>query len=455
MASGLDRVVAMTLNLIAGSVGASVSNIPAIITDEALAVGNSFGAGVAKLYKVNELTSLGTDFSTSGDTYKAATKIASQTPKVGSFYVIKRATPVKAVDTLAFSSALVASNVVAGTVNGHAVSVTYATSNAATLTALASAIQELDEVLTATSNGTDTITITFEEQVEPSVGAFTVTLGASQATVTHAVSIAATNIVDDIAAAMAEASTVNGWFMLLPTTTNVFAIQAAAAAIEALGGQKMALFHTTQAAVIAAGSTDVASLLKANAYQYSGIAYHDDSTEMVHAAIASRCLATAPGGVSFALKKLSGVTSSGLTSAQIGYAEGKNCNTYTDAGASALFLQGVNCNGISLEAIRDSLYLKAEVETALNNLFTSREKLPYNEAGRQLCLAAVNGVIKRVISEGVLDPDADPVNEFTMPEIANISAGDKAIRLFPDCVLNAQHLAGAVKIELTANVKVA
>lgn len=454
MASGLDRVIALTLNLIAGAVGLTVSNIPAIITDEALAAGHAFGSGYAKKYKVNELSSLATDFSSSGDTYKAATAIASQTPKVNEFYVIKRASVVKAVMTLTFSANLVASNVVAGTVNGHAISVTYASSNAATLTALASAIQALDEVLTATSNGTDTITITFEEQVEPSVGAFTVTLGASQATVTVATTTPATNIVDDLTNALGETATASGWFMLLPTTTSVFAIQAAAEVIEAQGGAKMALFHTTQAAVITSATTDIASLLKAEDYNYSGILYHDDSAEMAHCAWASRCLAVAPGSVSFALKSLTGCTTSGLTSAQIGYAEGKNCNTYTDAGPGPLTLKGVNVAGISLEAIRDSIYAKGELETALYALFVARNKIPYNESGRQLVLATANAVVSRMVSEGVFDPDADPANQFTMPEMTEISGTDKSNRLFPDCRLIGQHLAGAIKIEISADISV-
>ena len=42
----------------------------------------------------------------------------------------------------------------------------------------------MTEVTTAVSNGTDTITITFEDQDNPSGGTFTVTGGATQATVT-------------------------------------------------------------------------------------------------------------------------------------------------------------------------------------------------------------------------------------------------------------------------------
>lgn len=454
MASGLDRVISMSLNLISGALGISVSNIPAIITDEALSGSHDFGSGVAKKYKVNELASLAVDFSDSGETYDAASAIASQTPKVNEFYVVKRASAVAAVVTLVFAGNLVTSNVVSGTVNGQAISVPYNTSNAQTLTDLATAIQALEMVATAVSNGTDTVTITFEAQWEPSVSTFLVTLGAGQTTCVTTVATPATNIRDDIAAARAESAT-NEWFMLLPTTTNKGAILAAAEYVETLGGAIMALFHTTDAAVITSATTDVASLLQDEAYNYSGIAYHDDSTEMIHAAEASRVFAVAPGQISFALRKLTGCTSSGLTSAQIGYAEAKNCNSYTDAGPGPLFLKGVNCNGISLEAVRDSLYSKAELESELYNLFTQRNKIPYNETGRSLVLSYANGVVARMISEGVFDPDASPANQFKMPAISAISSGDRAARLFPDCELIAKHLAGAIKIVISANISVA
>lgn len=453
MASGLDRVISLTLNLIAGAVGITTSNIPAIITDEALAGGHAFGSGYAKLYKVNELSSLATDFSDSGATYNAASAIASQTPKVNSFYVIKRATAVAAVATLVFDADLITANTVAGTVNGHAISVPFDTSNAQTLTNLAAAIQALEMVATAVSNGTTTITITFETQWEPAVGTFLVTGGASQAECVTTVTTPATNIRDDIASAIAETST-NLWFSLHPTTTSKGALLAAADYIETLGGQKLLFVHSTDSAIIAAGSTDVASLLKAQDYNYTGIVYHDDSTEMVHAAEFSRCLAVAPGSVSFALKSLTGCTAAPLTASQISIAEGKNCNTYTDAGPGPLFLKGVMCSGISIEAIRDSIYAKTELESALYNLFVARNKIPYNEAGRQLVLNTANGVVARMIAEGVFDPDAATPNQFTMPELADISAGDRSARLFPDCRLIAQHLAGAIKIEIAADISV-
>ena len=106
------------------------------------------------------------------------------------------------------------------------------------------------------------------------------------------------------------------------------------------------------------------------------------------------------------------------------------------------------------EAVRDSLYAKAELETALYNLMTTRRKIPYNEAGFGLVQNQADGVTARMINEGVFDPEADPVNQFVMPAVADVSLTDKNNRIIPDCQWNAQHLASGIKIEITSNISV-
>jgi len=445
-----DRLVEITLNLIQGAVGSNTVGIPAIITNEAPASG--FGSGYAKLYKTNELSTVGTDFSTGGVTYAAAQKLTSPSPKVNQFYVIKRGATTAGVVTLTFAAGLGAGDVITGTVNGNAISVTYATSVAATLTALAAAIQALTEVTTAASNGTDTITITFAAEWTPAVGTFTAA-GGGEPVITTATVTPAVNIANDIDNALAETAT-NLWFMLLPTQSDTSVILAAAAKIESLSEYKMMGATSTATGIYDSGSTtDVASIMESNGYNRSFINYHDDSTEYIHTIIASRCLSVAPGQVAFKHKRLTGATPAPLTGAQISIVEGKKCNTYTQAGPFALFLQGVVSSGVSIEAIRDIFYFLQELQLALYNVLVTRDKVPYNESGRQLGLAAGNGVVQRMITEGVLNPDADPQNEFIMTEIADISETDRGNHVFPSEVVG-EHLASATKFRVIMNIKV-
>lgn len=447
-----DRVVEISLNLIQGAVGNNTVGVPAIITNETPAVSGNFGSGYAKLYRASDLESIKTDFSAGGATYAEAVKLMSPNPKVSQFYIIKRGAPTAGVYTLTFSAPLAAGDVVTGTINGNAISVTYATSNADTLTALAAAIQALDEIATAASNGTDTITITYNTEWLPAVGTFTAA-GGDEPTITTAVSTSAVTIGDDIDNALAETAT-NLWFCLLPTQTSKAVLLAAAAKIESLAEYKIMIGHSTDTDTYDSGATDdVLSIMQANGYNRSGVIVHDDSAEYVHAILASRCLAVAPGGVAFKLKRLTGATAAPFTSAQISVIEGKNGNTYTQAGPFPLLLQGVMASGVAIEAIRDIFYFLQELQLALYNVLVTRNKVPYNEDGRQLGLAAGNSVVSRMLTEGVLDPDADPANQFIMTEIADISPTDKGNHVFP-CEVVGKHLGSATKFRVTMNIQV-
>lgn len=87
------------------------------------------------------------------------------------------------VQTLVFDAALITDNVINGEVGGVAISpVTYATSNAATLTAIASAIESAGSNVSAVSDGTDTITVTTaQDSADEDLTNFVVTGGASEA----------------------------------------------------------------------------------------------------------------------------------------------------------------------------------------------------------------------------------------------------------------------------------
>lgn len=95
------------------------------------------------------------------------------------------------VQTIVFSADLIASNSVDTSVNGVALTPTvYATSNAATLTALAASIEATAAVLTAVSDGTHTITVTSVNSDPITFVGPTVTLGVSQATAVVSTSVA-------------------------------------------------------------------------------------------------------------------------------------------------------------------------------------------------------------------------------------------------------------------------
>lgn len=90
----------------------------------------------------------------------------------------------KQVHTLVFSASLVSLNEINGKVDGVSIATTtFTTDNATTLAALATTLQAHAKILTAVSNGTNTITVTTEPYQEIVLSNFIVTLGASQPTI--------------------------------------------------------------------------------------------------------------------------------------------------------------------------------------------------------------------------------------------------------------------------------
>lgn len=451
MATNISNIVALTLNIRAGVAGLGSVDIPIIFTDEAVNASGNFGSGYAKLYTMADLASVSTDFSSSGVTKQAADALAAVTPRVNKFYIAKRATAVAGVWTLTADASFVTSNSISGTINGETVGpVAYTTDNAGTLTALASAIQALEMVDTAVSDGTDTITITFEEQWEPAIGTFTVTGGASQPGITSAESTPAVNLSTDIDNAVSEGDT-NLWYLVLPTTTNKGAILAAAANIEAQSGRKYLWAVSTDSAIYTAGSSDVASVVKANSYERTNLIYHDDSTEMIHAGLASRCLAITPGGVTANNKTIAGATAAPRTNSEFSIAKGKYAGTYENVANGINVTQGMK-TGANRSAmfIRDADYLLLKLEEELLNLITSRNKIPFNSAGRQLIQARGDKVIKLGLDLGILDPDQE--NTWYVPPVADISSADKSANNYTGCVFNGYYLDSVDKITATVNI---
>lgn len=127
---------------------------------------------------------------------------------VGADYEVRL--PMNNLATLVFSADLVASNVINGSVGGSSISpVTYATSHLNTMGLIATAIEAIDGVESATVGGDNnrTITIVMDNEVAAAVTGWAITAGASQATIT------ATNTTSDsiFGVALFDESQMNGW----------------------------------------------------------------------------------------------------------------------------------------------------------------------------------------------------------------------------------------------------
>lgn len=417
---GIERIVTVNITRRTGAQGLASFNYPVILTDDT--PNSSFGSDRVVRYSANGLSSVGTDFGTSSATYKAFRAMVSQNRKPKYIYVAERDAAVAIQKTITITGTILSGQTVAGTVNGTAISVVYATSSTATMDAVATAIAAVEGVASAT-HSTGVITIVATAQWELSVSTFAATGSGTLPTFAVATTVAGRTIADDIEALFAENT--NPYLIYL-TSTNKGAILSAAAYVQTL--RKLLFAATTDSAVKAAGSTDVASQLETAGYTRTAIFYTEDSTQHYPAALASLCLSYDPGAVAFHNKELVGVTPDDLTDTAIGVLEGKNANNYTTVyGSTALVLQGVTADGVQIHATRDQDYFQTTLEGRIANVLTVNPKIPLNTFGLKLIETAGQGVMNQMVAENVFDSDVDAT--FTAPDIADISEEDVTAHL--------------------------
>lgn len=453
MTSTVTRVVDISVSRLAGIQSLAAFDIPAIITAET--PNASFGvSNRAKKYLIGSLSSVGTDFGTSSETYKAARAIVSQRPTASSFYIIKRGAAVARVKTLTFSADMATGQTATVVVHGETVTQAWSTDWATTIDALATKIQNAIGVDTAVDTvASDLITVTFDAEFPGDISASV--SGSGAPTVTIATTTAGRTIADDISDAIAE-STTNKWYMLAPVQGSMGIALAAGAEIEAR--RKMMILQAAEAGIIDATETeDTLSLLNGKAYTRTALMYHSDTTEYGNAALAGRFLGVAPGQVSASLKTLAGVTADDLTDDQADAVIDKEGVIYIEQGNTGITLNGVLVNGDPIESTRDIDYFVNELEEEIYSRLVATNKLPADINGLAAVKGWGQGVVNRMVLEGVFaatDENGD-APEFTVPALADWDASDKAAGILSGCKVFAQLANSIVKVEVAANIALA
>lgn len=453
MTSTVTRVVDISVTRAAGAQSLASFDIPAIITNES--PNTSFGvSNRAKKYLIGSLSSVGTDFGTSSETYKAARAIVSQRPTASSFYIIKRGAAVARVKTLTFSADMASGQTFTATVHGDAVSVPWNTDWSTTIDDIATALQAARGVDTAVDTvGSDLITVTFDAEYPGDITASVTGSGAP--TITIATTTAGRTVADDISDAIAETTT-NKWYMLAPVQGSQGVCFSAGAEIEAR--RKMLLLQSSEAAIYDATETeDTLSLLNGKAYTRTALLWHSDTTEYANAALAGRFLGVAPGQVSASLKTLSGVTADDLTDDEADAIIDKDGVIYIEQGNTGVTLNGVLVNGDQIESTRDIDYFVNELEEEIYSRLVATNKLPADNNGLAAVKGWGQGVVNRMVLEGVFaatDENGD-APQFTVPALADWDSSDKAAGILSGCKVFAQLANSIVKVEVAANIALA
>lgn len=420
--------------------------IPMILTDE----DTGWGSELARRY--SDMDAILEDFASSTDTYAAAAAVFAQSPSPAEVVVGAEGSRVAQVVTVVFSDDLIASNSIACTVDGTALSATaFNTSNSQTLTDLAAKIQATAGVATAVSDGSHTITCTAAKAgVSISISGVTVTGGVSQATATITTTTANVGPAEFIAAIKDED---DDWYGLIWIERDADLVLEMAEYIQT----QRKIFGTTTSDVNVLDDTvdtDIASLLNEQGYTRTFVIWNADPTEFIEAAWMGRCFTFNPGEETWKFKTLIGAVADDFTSDEISAAEGKKCNLYVTCKGRDITQQGVAASGEFIDIIRFADWTQARIEERCFAVLADRPKLPLTNSGIAVFETEIRGVLLNGQSVGGIS--TDPLDEnsnnteratkafvITMPTSGSLSQNDRANRALTGIRFEAR-LAGAV-----------
>jgi hypothetical protein len=293
----------------------------------------------------------------------------------------------------------------------------------------AAVLADTNEKITATVAG-NTLELAYISQTDL-VG---IELGDGLAWGTISPSASGTAVADDLSAILDED---HAWYGLV-FVERVKATQLAAAEwTEA--NEKLFITATDEADVLNPGlATDLLSVLKNTRYFRTAALFHTNAaTEYPDAAWAGRVFTIQPGAETWALKGLSSVTPSPLTSTQRNtiFAKGGNAFEFYQEQV-ALTSPGKTSGGEWIDVIRFRDWLKDTIQVNMVQMMINRDKVPYTDAGIQLCVNNLRKSLQEGQNVGGIAPDElDAANEtvpgfvVTFPHSAELAPSIKASRV--------------------------
>lgn len=368
-------------------------------------------------------------FDSGDDAYLAALAAFSQSPKPGQVAIGRRT-----VDEAGVEVTDVQDNTdYTTTINGT--TATYTSGSGATASSIAgglvTAINGLSEPVTASDDGDGTYTLNADTSGEP----YSLEVDAKQ-TVEP---LSPTNNPDSD---LAEIVTVDDdWYALALTSHTQSEVENAAAWVEA----QRKIFGTASSdtdILDATVDTDIASVLKSNAYNRSFVLYHDQAdSEYPECAWMGNRLPTDPGSSTWMFKTLSGIPVTKLTVTEAKNALDKNANTYEVIGGVNVTREGTMGSGEYIDVIRGIDWLHARMAERIYSRLVNVEKIPFTNAGIGIIETEIRSQLEAGIDQGLLAGNPEPT--VSVPDASEVSDNDKANRLLPDMEFEAT-LAGAI-----------
>lgn len=235
------------------------------------------------------------------------------------------------------------------------------------------------------------------------------------------------------------------WYCLISASRVVADILKAADFIQAR--RKIYIAASSDADIFTTATTDIASLLKAQALDRTAvIALKGGVTDFPDAAWAGLILPLTPGSVTWKFKTLVGVTVDVLNPTELNNALGKNANIYVTTGGVNITCDGTMASGEFIDIIRGVDFIQARITERVFSRLVNSNKIPYTNAGINIIRDAILSVLnenKETANNIQALIAADPEPVVTAPDALDVDSTDRINRVLPNVTFTAR-LAGAI-----------
>jgi hypothetical protein len=191
---------------------------------------------------------------------------------------------------------------------------------------------------------------------------------------------------------------------------------------------------------LGSGSTDIMSTEKALSHVQTAIWYSDDPSQYLGAGAMAESFPYNPGGQSWALKTISGVSAVSMTTTEKSNVHGKYGNYYVAMGGVNITWEGKTASGEWIDTVRGNGWLISTMQSDLFALVVGTRKVPYTTGGLGIIQTAMQGTLQLAESRNVLVAGSTGV---IMPAIGDVSDADKIARALNGVSFFGQY-AGAV-----------
>lgn len=423
MANEIDGVVSVTIDAQSASpIGAEFGKLLLL------------GHHTKFLERVREYTSLAgmiaDGFATTSAMYRMAQTAFSQDPRPPSVLVGRLTTPSTMVVTL--TPVVQNSRVYNINVDGFAASFTADVSATAAeiVTGLIAAINATAVAVTAT--GTTTLVLT----ADVAGAVFSVEYDAADFT-SQNTTPDSSGIATQIAAIQAEN---DSWYAMAMDSWGKAEIIAAAAYIETQ--KKIFVAISNDSDIIAAGSSDVVSTIKALNYDNTSVWFSRNPHKYLNVGVAASMLTTQPGSATWKFKTIEGVSADTFSPTELGRLQSKNCNHYITAAGISYTAEGVAVSGEFIDTVVFIDWLANEIQIAMFTVFVNLPKVPLTDAGYALAENALRGALLRGVDAGGIDGSDPAAIVINVPRARSLSPANRAARRLTGITWSAP-LAGA------------